>query len=147
LVLGREHRADAEDIVHDAAVELLCRPVFPDDEDQLQRFLKAIIRNRALEIRRHQRVTDRLASKVRNPESMQAPDEACAVREVSGRVREELLRLPGRTREVLELYRLLDQPAREVAKRLGIREATVRELDQRGKRRLRAALSDLREQS
>ena len=140
-------RADAEDICQDAFISALrhlerCRPA-----DKFRPWLLAIVRNRALDLRRRQ--------KVRAAEPLDAAEAAGLATEGSGsgsplrdaeradvgaRLGAALERLTDVRREVVLLHDLEGWTHREIASHLGLAEGTTRAHLFWARRRLREIL-------
>jgi RNA polymerase sigma-70 factor (ECF subfamily) len=144
--------ADAEDVCQDAFVAALqhldeCRP-----EEKFRPWLLTIVRNRALDLRRRQRVRaaepldDRWARGSDEPRAVGSIDEQGPLRaaenaDTRSHLRAALDRLTDVRREVVLLHDLEGWTHREIAAHLGLAEGTVRAHLFWARRRLRETLS------
>jgi RNA polymerase sigma factor (sigma-70 family) len=148
-VLGYTGLVDPDDLVQQSAADVLARDIqLPPDERKAVAFIRCMIRYRARNVQRHIRAV--ASHETHLEELYREPvlaDDVCEANEVAMVVRKTIESLPERTRLIVQLYRLRDLPAREVAGVLGVTESTVRELDRRGRRQLRSHLQRWREQN
>ena len=144
--------ADAEDVCQDAFVAALahleeCRP-----EEKFRPWLLTIVRNRALDLRRRQRVRaaepldDRWERGSDEPRAVGSIDEQGPLRAAENadtrtHLRAALDRLTDVRREVVLLHDLEGWTHREIAAHLGLAEGTVRAHLFWARRRLRETLS------
>jgi len=133
-ILG--NAADAEDVTQDTFVAALQRISTYDPAQALGPWLRAIARNRAIDL---------LRRRARAPEPELAPSqsaEALAIEHLEAeRVRAALARLPDRDRAMIVLRYWEDLPVDAVARTLGMREGAVRVALMRARRTLGAMLA------
>jgi RNA polymerase sigma-70 factor (ECF subfamily) len=133
--------ADAEDVVQDAFIRALqsldeCR-----DAERFGAWLMQIVRNRANDVLRRQKV--RAACSLDEVAPPAAPDRTDALAEqgeVEARVEQAMEGLTRLQRAVVQLHTLEDWSHAEVASRLGITEGSARVHLFNARKRLRAAL-------
>ena len=133
-ILG--NAADAEDVTQDTFVAALQRMSTYDPAHAIGPWLRAIARNRAIDL---------LRRRARAPEPQPAPSpsvEAVAIERLEAeRVRAALARLPDRDRMMLVLRYWEDQPVEAVARSLGMTDGAVRVALMRARRTLGAMLA------
>jgi len=133
-ILG--NAADAEDVTQDTFVAALQRMSTYDPAQAIGPWLRAIARNRAIDV---------LRRRARTPEPEPAPSqsvEAVAIERLEAeRVRAALARLPDRDRAMLVLRYWEDQPVDAVARSLGMKDGAVRVALLRARRTLGAMLA------
>ena len=133
-ILG--NAADAEDVTQDTFVAALQRMSTYDPAQAIGPWLRAIARNRAIDL---------LRRRARTPEPELAPSpsvEAVAIERLEAeRVRAAMARLPDRDRAMLVLRYWEDQPVDAVARSLGMKDGAVRVALMRARRTLGAMLA------
>jgi RNA polymerase sigma-70 factor, ECF subfamily len=133
-ILG--NAADAEDVTQDTFVAALQRMSTYDPAQAIGPWLRAIARNRAIDV---------LRRRARAPEPEPAPSrsvETVAIERLEAeRVRAALARLPDRDRAMLVLRYWEDQPVEAVARSLRMTEGAVRVALLRARRTLGAMLA------
>jgi len=138
-ILG--NAADAEDVTQDTFVAALQRMSTYDPTQAMGPWLRAIARNRAIDLlRRRARAPEPEAARSRSAEAV-AID-----RLEAERVRAALDRLPARDRALLVLRYWEDQPVEDVARALGMTHGAARVALLRARRTL-GALLDMEEDS
>ena len=139
-------RAASEDLVQDLFVALWARRGRIDLHGSLRAYLFASVRNRALNVRKHQLVErdwerDEGAPEVRMlHRAPRRPDELLEERERDARVRAAIARLPERRRLVMQLRWQEQLGYAEIASILGISVKGVEIQLARGLRALRAQI-------
>ena len=128
--------ADAEDVTQDAFLAALDRMATYRPEQALSPWLRAIARNRALDLVRR---------RARAPEPEPAPTtasvEAVALERLEAeRIRTAVRRLPARERALLALRYWEDQPVEAIARSLDMTDGAVRVALLRARRALRELL-------
>jgi RNA polymerase sigma-70 factor (ECF subfamily) len=133
-ILG--NAADAEDVTQDTFVAALQRMSTYDPAQAIGPWLRAIARNRAIDV---------LRRRARAPELDVAHGpsaEALAIERLEAeRVRAALAQLPDRDRAMLVLRYWEDQPVEAVARALGMTDGAVRVALMRARRTLGALLA------
>jgi RNA polymerase sigma-70 factor, ECF subfamily len=144
-------RAGSEDLVQDLFAALWARRSRLDIRGSLRAYLFASVRNRALNVRKHQLVErdweqDEAAPEVRVlHRTPRRPDELLDERELDARVRGAITNLPERCRAVMQLRWHEQLSYSEIATILGISVKGVEIQLARGLRALRARVHrDLR---
>jgi RNA polymerase sigma-70 factor (ECF subfamily) len=128
--------ADAEDVTQDTFVTALQRMSTYDPRQAMGPWLRAIARNRAIDVlRRRARAPEPEVARAESTETL-ALDRLRAER-----VRAALALLPARDRALLVLRYWEDQPVGAVARALGITEGTARVALMRARRALGALLA------
>ncbi len=74
------------------------------------------------------------------PSEPPAPDKACELAEVQGRVRAAIAALPPRERKVVSLYYFGDVTMKKIGEAIGVNESRVSQLHARAVQRLRKLL-------
>jgi len=122
--------ADAEDVVQDAYLKLLEKPVAPREGKWVPGYLFVVARNLANDVGRRSAGESRRASALRvittqlsNTEP--GVDELVFVEQASERLRAALWELPQRTREAFLLHRIEGYSHTQVAAQLGVTTRTV----------------------
>jgi RNA polymerase sigma-70 factor (ECF subfamily) len=142
---------DADDVCQDAFAAALRRIDYCRPEEKFRPWLLAIARNRALDVRRRERVravesldeveelldTDGTLSGRRDPAPLRAAEQA----DLRKHLRAAIATLTDVRREVLLLHDLDDWTHQEIATHLGLAEGTVRSHLFWARRDLRARLS------
>lgn len=137
-------RAGAEDLVQDLFAALWARRTRIEIRGSLRAYLFASVRNRALNVRKHQLVErdweeDEAVPQVRAlHRAPRRPDELLDERELAGRVRGAIAHLPERCRLVMQLRWEEQLAYAEIASILGISVKGVEIQLTRGLRALRA---------
>ena len=133
-ILG--NAADAEDVTQDTFVAALQRMSTYDPAQAIGPWLRAIARNRAIDL---------LRRRARAPEPQMAPSQSVEVLAIerleAERVRAALSRLPDRDRAMLVLRYWEDQPVEAVARALGMTDGAGRVALMRARRTLGALLA------
>ena len=133
-ILG--NAADAEDVTQDTFVAALQRMSTYDPAQAIGPWLRAIARNRAIDL---------LRRRARAPEpelaSSQSVEAVAIERLEAERVRAAMARLPDRDRAMLVLRYWEDQPVDAVARSLGMTDGAVRVALMRARRTLGAMLA------
>ena len=128
--------ADAEDVTQDTFVAALQRMSTYDPTQAIGPWLRAIARNRAIDL---------LRRRARAPEPEVAPSRSAETlaleRLEAASVRAALARLPDRDRAMLVLRYWEDQPVQAVARALGMSDGAVRVALMRARRTLGALLA------
>jgi RNA polymerase sigma-70 factor (ECF subfamily) len=133
-ILG--NAADAEDVTQDTFVAALQRMSTYDPAQAIGPWLRAIARNRAIDILRR-----RARAPEPEPASSQSVEAVAIERLEAERVRAALARLPDRDRAMLVLRYWEDQPVEAVARSLGMTDGAVRVALMRARRTLGAMLA------
>jgi RNA polymerase sigma-70 factor, ECF subfamily len=139
--------ARAEEVVQDAMLELWRRRATVDVSGTPQAWLFRVVRNRALNVVRHEAITQRAAPALRVmlhlAEDALAGDSDAAVREAElhAAIAAAVDGLPPRTREVFLLSRRDGLRQTEIAARLGVSVKAVEARITHALRELRAALT------
>lgn len=135
---------DAEDVVQEVFATLWARPErFDPSRGELAAYLRLATRSRAVDAGRAERSRrarqDRFAHREANRDAT-AADELAMDRLVQARARDHLGRLPDRERQAITLAFFGGFPYKEVARRTGLPEGTVKARIRSGLARLRAEL-------
>lgn len=146
LTCCRWDRAEAEDVVQTAYVRAIEGRATFNGHSSTRTWFFGVVRNTAAERRRRRWVRGEALARwlAREPEPVAEPDPESSAddREARDRIRATLDRLSVRQREVLHLAFYQDLTLEQVAEVLHVPLGTVRTHYQRGKRRLRALLSE-----
>src|SRR5262245_17740736 len=128
--------ADAEDVTQDAFLAAFDRMSTYRPEQALSPWLRAIARNRALDL-----VRRRARAPEPEPETATGSVEAVALERLEAeRIRAAVRRLPARERALLALRYWEDQPVEAIARSLDMTEGAVRVALLRARRALRELL-------
>ena len=138
-VLLVHDQAAAEDVVQDAFVAMHGRWSRLRDPDKALAYLRQAVINRSRSALRHQVVVDRHARSGRVATTADGPSVGGARRDA---VRDALLQLSVRQREVLVLRHYLDWSEAQIADALGISPGSVKAHAHRGSAALRELLGD-----
>jgi len=133
-ILG--NAADAEDVTQDTFVAALQRMSTYDPAQAIGPWLRAIARNRAIDLLRR-----RARAPEPEPASSQSVEAVAIERLEAERVRAALARLPDRDRAMLVLRYWEDQPVETVARCLRMTDGAVRVALMRARRTLGAMLA------
>jgi RNA polymerase sigma-70 factor (ECF subfamily) len=119
-------RGRAEEVVQDVLLELWRRRHTIAIESTLRAYLQRATRNRALNVVRHEKVTQRMAP-LAAEEPVVRPTELGGLveGEIDRALHEAVTHLPARCREVFELSRVQGLRYAEIAETLGISVKTV----------------------
>ena len=156
-------RFDASDVVHDAFVRAQAnRHSFRGTTDaELIAWLREILANALLDRIDHERAQKRDPALERSIQGMLAESSACVDayladgaqesasqvaerRELRLRVIAAIEQLPADQRDVVILRKMMELPVEQIAKQLGRTRKSVAGLLERGRRKLRELLDDLR---
>jgi RNA polymerase sigma-70 factor (ECF subfamily) len=118
-------RAAAEDVAQDVMLELWKRRESLAIESSLRGYLIRATRNRTLNDIRHRKVTERAQAADLDLPLVPRADAATMERELAGRLKQALDRLPPRCREVFGLSRVRGLRYSEIAEAMGISVKTV----------------------
>jgi RNA polymerase sigma-70 factor, ECF subfamily len=133
-ILG--NAADAEDVTQDTFVAALQRMSTYDPAQAIGPWLRAIARNRAIDLLRR-----RARAPEPEPAASQSVEAVAIERLEAERVRAALARLPDRDRAMLVLRYWEDQPVETVARSLRMTDGAVRVALMRARRTLGAMLA------
>lgn len=135
-------RAFAPDVVSDVIIDVGqgAFPGLPDAEFNAARFVRNVIRHRAVHINRREARLVSLSDETWSGETLD-PWQPGARALLARDVRDALSCLAPREREVAALHWLDQWSCREIAGALGISLRTVKELLRRARRRLRTSLA------
>jgi RNA polymerase sigma-70 factor (ECF subfamily) len=123
-VLG--DRSRAEEVVQDVLLELWRRRASLEIESTLRAYLHRATRNRALNVVRHEKVTQRMAPIAADDPTVAPVGIGVVVEgEIDQALHEAIGHLPARCREVFELSRVQGLRYAEIAETLGISIKTV----------------------
>jgi RNA polymerase sigma-70 factor (ECF subfamily) len=141
------HEADAEDVLQSTYLKVVSGKARFGGRSSFRTWLFGVIRQTAREHHRRARSqsarVEALASEGRHAEdSVEAPDQRVERAEVDRLLLESLSRLPRRQREVLHLVFYQDLSIREAAEVMEVSLGSARVHYDRGKKKLRAMLSE-----
>ena len=139
--------ADAEDVLQTTYLKVVSRRARFGGKSTFKTWLFGVIRQTAREhlrqARAHQERADKLGQEIASGEGAVAhPEDRAERSEISKALLDALAELPPKQREVLHMVFYQDLTVREAAEVMGVSLGTARVHYDRGKKRLRALLSD-----
>jgi len=147
LLDGEEGEEGAEDLAQEAFLRLWDRRGEWPPDTVIRALLLTMVRNAALNVRRHREVRDRLAPDIRSLAGTPAPgpEEDLRAERIRSALDVALRALPPRQREVFVLARSHRMAYEEIAEVMGISRQTVANQMSMALRRVRFALGPLLE--
>ena len=134
--------AEADEVLQNAYLKILDGRARFRGRSSPRTFLFGVIRRSASERRRRERLRARLTPRAPVPSAAAAPDERVALDQAARVLRDALGGLAARQREALHLVFYQELTIEEAAGVMGVSLGTARTHYERGKRRLRALLSE-----
>lgn len=132
---------DAKDLTQEVFYKLVKSDY--SEIDSLKSWVYAIARNTIIDYyRKKGLITEEIDKQPLGYMVEEESDEAIVAQQLSGCIAPFVSQLPDEYRKVMELSELQDVPQKEIAEQLDLNYATVRSKIQRGRKKLKAIVSD-----
>ncbi|WP_158662521.1 RNA polymerase sigma factor [Massiliimalia timonensis] len=141
-VLHNAH--DAEDIVADSflAVINILDAIDSTDEDKARNLMITISKNRALNFLKKKKRAVLIEEEIEMPQECDHPSPAIDNLELADALSKLIRQLPSEQQDVLRLQYYYDYSYQQISQLIGKREATIRQMSLRAKKKLRQMLEE-----